>query len=214
MTTSPSGRGRTPNRRGEGSRLRDEIIDAATSLLEQTGSDDAVTLRAVARQVGIAAPSIYAHFPDATSIVSTVVHRTFERFTLALTEAGDGVTDPVERLYALGYGYLRFAGEHPELYRVLFARAPGASHPHHETRTPPESHETVGAGAFGVLVHAIQACVDAGRSVSTDPVLDAIALWSALHGYSGLRNAVPQFPWPDATATLHAMVDSQARLVR
>jgi AcrR family transcriptional regulator len=49
---------RARNRRGEGSKLRADILAAATRLLEQTGSEEAVTLRAVARQVGISAPSI------------------------------------------------------------------------------------------------------------------------------------------------------------
>ena len=48
---------RERNRRGEGGKLRADIVAGATQLLEDTGSEDAVTLRAVARQVGISAPS-------------------------------------------------------------------------------------------------------------------------------------------------------------
>lgn len=214
MTTPSSARNRRPNRWGEGGKLRDEIIDAATRLLEQTGSDDAVTLRAIARQAGIAAPSIYAHFPDSAAIISTVVGRTFDRFTADLRAVGPDISDPVDRLYALGHGYLRFARDHPELYRILFART------QHVARSPagnpasPPIHEAAGLEAFNILVDAIQACVDAGRSSSTRPVLDAIALWSALHGYSLLRDAVPYFPWPDHDDQLDAIIVGQARLDR
>lgn len=55
---------RERNRRGQGTRLRAEILAGATQLLEDSGSEEAVTLRAIARQIGISAPSIYSHFPD------------------------------------------------------------------------------------------------------------------------------------------------------
>ena len=47
---------RPRNRRGEGARLRAEIVDAATALIDESGGD-ALTLRAVARRAGISAPS-------------------------------------------------------------------------------------------------------------------------------------------------------------
>src|SRR5260370_1139140 len=46
---------RERNRRGEGGKLRDDILAAATALLEQTGSAEAVTLRAGAPPLGISA---------------------------------------------------------------------------------------------------------------------------------------------------------------
>lgn len=53
--------------------LREDIIAAAAKILERTGSEDAVTLRAVAREVGSAAPSIDAHFAHRTEIIDAVV---------------------------------------------------------------------------------------------------------------------------------------------
>ena len=61
----PSAQSRRRNRRGEGERLREEIITAASQMIGETGDDTALTLRGVARRVGIAAPSIYRHFTDA-----------------------------------------------------------------------------------------------------------------------------------------------------
>ena len=49
---------RQRNRRGEGDRLREEIITAASQIIGETGDDSALTLRAVARRIGIAAPYI------------------------------------------------------------------------------------------------------------------------------------------------------------
>ena len=80
---------RERNRRGEGAKLRTDILAAATELLERTGSEEAVTLRAVARQVGISAPSIYSHFPEREAIVDAIVDDAFRDFNAAIKDASD-----------------------------------------------------------------------------------------------------------------------------
>jgi AcrR family transcriptional regulator len=69
--------GRVRNARGEGDRLRSDIVGAARAILLEEGHEAAITLRAVARRVGIAAPSIYPHFPSAAAIVQAVVVEAF-----------------------------------------------------------------------------------------------------------------------------------------
>ena len=56
---------RRRNPRGQGDRLREEIISAASELIAESGDADRLSLRSVAKRIGIAAPSIYRHFPDA-----------------------------------------------------------------------------------------------------------------------------------------------------
>jgi AcrR family transcriptional regulator len=75
--------GSRSRRRGEGSELRADII-AAAALIEETGSEQSVTLREVARRIGIAAPSIYEHFPSREAIVYAVVDDCFSQFREAL----------------------------------------------------------------------------------------------------------------------------------
>ena len=48
---------RSRNRRGEGHQLREELIEAASELLARGTSEEALSLRAVAREVGIAPTS-------------------------------------------------------------------------------------------------------------------------------------------------------------
>jgi AcrR family transcriptional regulator len=45
---------------------------------EITGSEAAVTLRGVAREIGISAPSIYPHFADREEILGAVLTRAFD----------------------------------------------------------------------------------------------------------------------------------------
>lgn len=218
--TTTKVRPRLPNRRGEGSRLRGDIVRAATRLLQQSGDEDAVTLRAVAREAGIAAPSIYAHFPNPAAIVGAVVAETFAALIAAIETSREGIADPVARLSAQCHGYLDFAREHPGLYRVLFARtrhmAPPAGRsivePGADAAAKDAAIVVAGTPAIMLLVDAIAACVAAGRSASQDPWLDAVALWSMLHGYSALRITNPEFPWPDERVIVAAMISGQARV--
>ena len=196
---------RVRNRRGEGSRLRDDIVTAAVEILEKTGNPEAITLRAVARQVGIAAPSIYGHFADRDAIIEAVVTEGFTRLTRILEEALARDPDPVESLMLGCDAYLRFGAEHPNVYQLMFTC--GVVLP-----DAPQLSLEVGLEAFGVLVGAIEATKAAGRSESGNPFADATAVWVALHGMNTLMANLPQFPWPERDDLLYTLVTRLARL--
>jgi AcrR family transcriptional regulator len=103
---------RSRNRRGEGGRLREEILTAATELMDSGGL--AVTLRAVAHRAGISAPSIYQHFPDRSTLVLAVVRESFAELADLLRAAAD------DSLFAVCDAYVDFARRRPERYRVMF----------------------------------------------------------------------------------------------
>ncbi|WP_216329565.1 TetR/AcrR family transcriptional regulator [Deinococcus aestuarii] len=195
-------------RRGEGSRLRQDIVRAAADLLDR-GGEGAVTLKEVARRVGIASPSIYAHFPDREAIVAAVVAGTFgelrAELETALERAGP---DPVVRLRALCGAYLTFSQDWPQRYRILF----GGLWQARSTDLAPGVEEASGIGqdVFVLLSGVLRECQQAGRSTGTDPFADAVGLWAALHGLAQLRLAAPSFPWPDGV--LERMVDRLAGL--
>ncbi|MGP2438820.1 TetR/AcrR family transcriptional regulator [Streptomyces sp. JW3] len=196
--TAPK-RTRTRNRRGEGGRLREEIITAAAELLDETGDEHAVTLRSVARKVGIAAPSIYPHFPDQPAIMLAVVRREFaglERcLRTALDEAGQ---DPRRRLLAVCDAYLDFARSHPERYRTMFGGlwVPALE----DSSLTVEDMATLGMESMQLLIDALGDCVAAGLANSTDLTADATALWVGLHGLAHQRAVSPSFPWPEDIA--------------
>jgi AcrR family transcriptional regulator len=191
-------KGRTRNRRGEGARLREEILQAARALLEEDG-ERGVSLRRIARDVGIAAPSIYAHFPDRDEIVSALVDEAFDELSEAVTAAIDAHVDPAKRLWAACTAYMEFATLLPNRYDLAFASR--------DSNATPRASAT---RAFMLLVDAVSGCIDAGVSTSTDPFGDATAIWVAMHGYATLRPSRPAFPWPDSTATLNRIVSALA----
>jgi AcrR family transcriptional regulator len=188
---------RERNRRGHGTKLRDDILAAATQILTETGSEEAVTLRAVARAVGISAPSIYAHFEDRTAIVEAVVDQAFTDFRTAVVRGAEGIDDPVDRLRGGCAAYLDFAQRDRNRYRLLFERS---------DLIPDRPMSPVQAESFAFLVDAVQRCIDAGRSSSADATGDAAAIWTALHGYAVLHTGLPGFPWPPEPDMLDRIV--------
>jgi AcrR family transcriptional regulator len=186
---------RARNRRGEGARLRDEIVAGAVALLDETGDETSVTLRAVARRVGISAPSIYRHFADQPSIMLAVVQRAFAELDAelrgALDTAGD---DPRTRLFAVCTGYLEFARMHPGRYRTMFG---GLWMPDLEASSLTEADmHALGRRSMQLIVEVLGDCVAAGIATSTDPSADAVALWVGLHGLAHQQSVTVSFPWP------------------
>jgi AcrR family transcriptional regulator len=207
-------RQRKPNPRGAGGVLRDEITEAALRLVEATADPSGITLRGVAREAGITAPSIYSHFANLDAVMAAVVDRAFDRLHSALEDARAGHDDPVARLRALCRAYASFAVANPRLYGLLFNQEKVLLLRQVESgQLAPKSVDTMpGAHAFGLLVHAVAACVEAGTSTSTDPQRDATLLWTALHGYVTLLHSTADFPWPTRDSMLDQYVDRLALL--
>jgi len=172
---------RTRARRGEGGRLREELLDAAERLLVDAGSDDALTLRAVAAAAGVSTPSVYLHFADREALLEAVCIRVWGELESLFHESrGD---DPFHSLGQFGRAYARFAIDHPVQYRVLLMR--------------PAIQENKAADAcFRLMVEAVSACVDSGL-LHGDPRTLALQLWSAVHGAVSLVIAQPHLPWPE-----------------
>jgi AcrR family transcriptional regulator len=200
VTQAPA---RKPYRRGEGSKLRADIIAAAAALIEETGSEQSVTLREVARRIGIAAPSIYEHFPSREAIVYAVIDDCSSQLRTAVEQAMNSQPGPLGRLRAGCAAYLRFADQRPGQYRVLFSRY------QHLADRPP-SRATMRAEAFNLLVTTVRDCASVGQIASDDPHGDAVIIWAALHGYATLRASLPLFDWPAPQAALDRILSRYA----
>lgn len=181
-------------RKGEGDRLRGEIVDAADRLLVETGDEDAVTVRAVAREVGCTAPAIYLHFEDREELLLAVAERYFADLDRHVGAAVDRDGDPVDCLRRGAAAYVQWGVDNPEPYRMIFM-----------TRRD-DVVSSVGATAFGRLVEAAERAIDAGRVAPRDPLLVATGLWSVMHGIASLAVSMPDaLPSPLDTLTTHVM---------
>src|SRR5215468_4111726 len=184
-------RRRPRSRRGDGGQLRADIIEAARQILAETGGFEGLTLRGVARRVGIAATSIYLHFPDTEHLAEAATEQTFADLTAAAAAAAAGISDPGEELLTRCRAYCHFGLDHPGHYRVMFHQALLPS----LAATP---DDTPGRRAFQVLVRAVEACQTAGVATATGvPFRLASLVWAAEHGLVSLRLSRPRFPWAD-----------------
>ncbi|MGV0801456.1 TetR/AcrR family transcriptional regulator, partial [Mycolicibacterium elephantis] len=104
--------------RGSGEQLRDEILDATTDLLLETGNAKAVSIRSVAQRVGVTPPSIYLHFADKDALLDAVCVRYFEKLDEEMQGLAADAPSAIEVLRAQGLAYIRFAVKTPELYRI------------------------------------------------------------------------------------------------
>ena len=191
MTTTRRGRAK----RGDGALLRGEILRAAEELLAETGTEDALTLRAVAERAGVSTPSVYLHFADKDELVAAVCLRVWDELGSFFSEVSGG--DPFLALGRCGRAYARFALDHPVQYRVLMMR------PATGQGLPPAA-----MACFGHMVDAVAACVETGV-LKGDPETLALGLWSAVHGCVSLLIAQPSFPWPDDR---EALIDNIVRI--
>lgn len=189
------------NPRGEGERLRQELISAANRLLESGTSHESLSLRAVARAVGIAPTSVYLHFPDKTALLLAVYERHFADLAEHLNQAIAQRADPAARLRAAVQAYCQFAADQPDIYHVLFT-VPGSATP---PRSVPAS-ERPGTAVVLTIQNVITDCVDAGLLPPVDPYAATVCLWAALHGFIALRAARPHVAWPPSDALIDTLL--------
>jgi AcrR family transcriptional regulator len=170
--------------------LRTEIVHAAKALLVETGSAEAVSIRAVAERVGVTAPSIYLHFTDKDDLLDAVVSDVFAHLDTAIMAAVEAIPadQPLDRLRAQGLAYIRFAIEHPEHYRVATMEP---------CVVPPDVDDVIRSGAFAHFTETVVDCMQAGVFGGDDPLPIALDLWTAAHGVASLMIAKPYLPWGD-----------------
>lgn len=181
---------RERNPRGQGERLRVDLIDAAVDLIAETGSVDGVSLRAAAKRAGVSPMAVYNHFADRDALLVAAVEHCWDEFQAAIAATLDE-PEPSARLRAAGDAYVRFALEHPGRYAVMFSG----------TRNLPERAVPIGMSAFDTLVAMVADILDA-RHDGRDPAFVAVQVHTWIHGMVSLLGCAPDGPWPSTDALL------------
>jgi AcrR family transcriptional regulator len=179
--------------KGEGRQLREEILAATERMLLDTGSFEAVSIRAVADAVGVTPPSIYRHFDDKTALIFEVCTRHFGALESYIGERCKHIEDPVASLAALGKAYIEFGIANPEPYRIMFMTRPDTVPIEFQGEVLAES------AAFADLMTWVQRCIDAGRfrPEYDDAYRLSLGFWARVHGMTSLLISKPGIPWPE-----------------
>ena len=149
-------------------------LDAAIGIVEAKGLER-LSLRAVAAKVGVTAMALYRHFADKAALLSAIGKHGFTMLGQRLDEvASDG--KPVDVLTAWGVAYVRFAGEHPDLYHLMFSAPPTWQSPADRAALP-DRPDT----AFGRLTALMRTALP-----PEDVDYAVLSAWSFVHGLATL----------------------------
>jgi AcrR family transcriptional regulator len=143
---------RTPSRR---ERLREEttaeIRRVALGLVAESGPD-AISLRAIAREMGMTANAIYSYFPTRDDLVTTLIGDLYTSLVDALEAAAgaEPASDPARRLLAWADAFRAWALAHPSGFRLLAGDpVPGYRAP--EGGPAPEAERRFCAGLTAIV---------------------------------------------------------------
>lgn len=179
--------------------LRQELLDRGLALLEEQGMA-ALSLRELAKGLGVSAAAVYRHFADKDSLLAEIALSGFNRLGKVYAEALAEGGVPRERLRILGLTYIDFGMKHSHLYRLMFC-----------SKAAGEGAETEeGMAPYLLLQDTVAACC--GPHASADRVAaSTIAAWALVHGFvmlrqEGLLSALPPEAWPDTAAVLDTLI--------
>ncbi|MGB8702942.1 MAG: TetR/AcrR family transcriptional regulator [Thermosynechococcaceae cyanobacterium] len=159
--------------------LRQSLIDAAIALMGEEGIGG-LSLRQVARRVGVSHNAPYRHFEDKEALLAAVAEQGFQSLRISMETARQATpTDASQRLEAIGIAYVQFAMAHPFHYRLMFG----------DYRYSLNKYSALTEAAqqsFMVLVNTIKEGQRAGIFRLADSVDMAQVAWSLVHGQSML----------------------------
>ena len=169
--------------------LRRALVEAACRLLEKEGAQS-LSLRAVAREAGVSPAAPYHHFKDKSELLDAVAHEGWEKLDLAFQAARDAQISPPDRVRELGVAYVRFASQHPDLYRVMYDCS------RDKADMPAHVHENEESAYRRVREVLISAGADPTDEISLE--LATIACWCAAHGLAEMTSFKQFKPLKDA----------------
>ncbi|MFC4295443.1 TetR/AcrR family transcriptional regulator [Novosphingobium tardum] len=169
--------------------LRPALVAAGLKLIETTDADS-LSLRAVAREVGVSPTAVYRHFPDKQALMAALAEEGLARLGAAQREAAE--RGGADAFGATGRAYVRFALANPSLFRLTFT---------HSCVSPGELNEDAAA-------EMLQA--NAMRLAGGDPAeaaLVALRAWAIAHGLAML---MLDGRVPPSDDLIDAAIDSRA----
>jgi AcrR family transcriptional regulator len=171
--------------------LRQTILEAARELFLQEG-DAGLSMRKVADKIQYSATTLYNYFDDKESMIRAIIEADF----LSLRRGFDQVamlSDPIERLAALGAAYVDFAVEHPSSYRFLFM----TMHAPRDPKTMSIEHGNPDEDAYAFLRATIADGIEAGRFREDLTNADFLAqmFWAGCHGVVSIHFVKCHDPW-------------------
>ena len=165
--------------------LRAELLDTAIAQLREQGAED-LSLRALARAVGVSQTAPYRHFGDKGELLAAMATRGYRELLAALESAGRRAGgSPADQLVAFAHAYVAYAADNPQLFKLMFGPAAQPVERYPELRDA--SRET-----FLLVQQILRAGMDAGLFREQDVTYLANAAWAGIHVLATLRVDAPE----------------------
>jgi AcrR family transcriptional regulator len=157
--------------------FREELCAVATRRFAESGHAG-VTLRGLAKELGVSPMTPYRYFRDKDEIFETVRAAGFARFATSQERAFAEASDPTDRLRRLAFAYVDFARQEPDAYRIMFEMLDPSDH---ERQLLAKEQER----SWGPLRRAVNEAIAAGE-MAGDCTTVAHVFWAGLHGLVSL----------------------------
>jgi AcrR family transcriptional regulator len=149
--------------------LRSALIEAGLTALQSAPIEE-LSLRALAREVGVSATAVYRHFPDKQALLAALADAGLEHLGRYQQEAADAA-GPEQAFGATGRAYVRWALANPALFRLVFA-----------------CNDALGETVFGQSLAArmLQANAAAATGDEDEARRLVVQAWALVHGLAML----------------------------
>lgn len=163
--------------------LKQLILQAARKLFTENGYE-ATTIRKIAAEIEFSPTTIYLYYKDKNEILYALHGEGFKLLAQQF-QALIQVDHPFERLKAMGRAYIRFAFENRDFYQLMFVMKEPLLNLSTPCGDPLEWEE--GVRSFQFLRQTIEDCQQIGYFPGQDSALQAMWVWSTVHGLCTLH---------------------------
>lgn len=149
--------------------LRAALVEAGLKALETQDASE-LSLRQLAREVGVSATAVYRHFPDKAALLQALGEAGITQMAAWQKEAAEGTTDR-DTFAATGRAYVHWALAHPALFRLVFGQC-----------------HTAGQAIFGdnEAAHMLRGHAQALTGSETGTQRLMLQAWALVHGLAML----------------------------
>ncbi len=151
---------------------KQRLVSAASRLLDE-GGQEAVTLRAVAEQVGVSHNAPYRHFSGRDALLGAVAERDFAMLRQAFSDQKAANEDAEAALRGSAAAFITYGIAHKARYRLLFS----------DPQLPSNaSMKDAAFGSFTAFSDIVAWCQRGGVLPNIDTVDLTGLIYAALHG--------------------------------